>query len=517
VPTVDELLRHPASRGVTQVAGPWDARPAGSVVIVDSLGELERAREHAVALLTPHASSNAVGYQLDRALRAAGERRLAALAVYGAATTSVTALRLADRARVALLTIDSHVDMTDLAFGLARLIRADPGGVLNRSLDALAAVLAAEPKGTQAVLAAAGTAVGGPFAIRPRAEGEVAVQIVADGRAEDWVCAERDDQSALLAAHLVAAAVGRIRTLAIKAARRPAQARADALAALLTAPGPRALDRARDVGIRLDAELAVVRLEVTPPATDDLAARRAFEEELDDLVLAAADGSSSAAYGTSSWAEGASSRAERASSRAYGDSPAAYWPSRHAYDPSGAWYRTRFDDALLLVHAGEPGPLPVARVLGAIRDAFPRATVFCGVGAHLRGADGLRESAGQAATATAAARAWNRPGSALHVDEVGLPPLIVDWLGSRAAQDSARRTLAPLAELPRAETAVRTLQVYLDERGSLARSAERLHLHKNAVAYRIRRIRSQLDGIDLDDPERRLELQLACRAWLVGR
>jgi DNA-binding PucR family transcriptional regulator len=127
----------------------------------------------------------------------------------------------------------------------------------------------------------------------------------------------------------------------------------------------------------------------------------------------------------------------------------------------------------------------------------------------------LRESAGQAATAASAARAWNRSGTPVHVDEVGLPPLLVDWLGSRTAQDTARRALGPLAKLPRAETAVRTLQVYLDERGSLARSAERLHLHRNAVAYRIRRIRAQLDGVDLDDPERRLELQPACRAWLA--
>jgi DNA-binding PucR family transcriptional regulator len=81
------------------------------------------------------------------------------------------------------------------------------------------------------------------------------------------------------------------------------------------------------------------------------------------------------------------------------------------------------------------------------------------------------------------------------------------------------RLLSPFAGLDaaRAETTVRTLQVYLDERGSLARSGERLHLHKNAVGYRMKRIREQLAGVDLDDPDRRLELQLACRAWLLTR
>ena len=64
---------------------------------------------------------------------------------------------------------------------------------------------------------------------------------------------------------------------------------------------------------------------------------------------------------------------------------------------------------------------------------------------------------------------------------------------------------------------MRTLSIYLDERGSLARAAERLHLHRNAVAYRMRQIRERLAGVDLDDPDRRLELQLACRAWLLTR
>jgi hypothetical protein len=495
MPTVDELLRHPSTRGLTLVAGPWDARPAGSVAIVDAVGDLQRVREGAVALLTPSASSGTLGYQLDVALAAAGERRLAALAIYGAATTSVTAIRLADRTRVALLTIDSSVDLTDLAFGLARLIRADPGGVMNRALDAMRAVAAAEPDGTEAVLEAAIAAVGSSFALRARAMSgpptRVAVPIVSDGRPDGWVVGDRDDHAAVLTAHLVAGAVGRIRTLAVKAARRPAQARAEALAGVLTArPGAavgRAAERARDVGVPLDGELAVARIELQSEPGRDLVTRRAMDEELDDLVLAVAESAG----------------------------------------VEGEWHRTRADDALLLVHVIPPThsrppssvELPVGRVLSAARDAFPSATFYCGVGAHHHGPTGLRESAVQAATAAAAARGWGRPGTPVHVDSVGLPPLMVDWLGTPAAQASVQRVLAPLiaAGGARADTAIQTLSVYLDERGSLARAGERLHLHKNAVAYRMKRIREQLVGLDLDDPDRRLELQLACRAWLLSR
>jgi DNA-binding PucR family transcriptional regulator len=227
--------------------------------------------------------------------------------------------------------------------------------------------------------------------------------------------------------------------------------------------------------------LAVARIELAAEQDRDLLTRRAMDEELDDLVL----------------------------------------------DVAGpGWHRARVDGALLLmsVSTDDDGvddafAAVVRRVLVAARDAFPQATLFCGVGTRLHGAAGLRESATQAATAAAAARGWGRPGVPVHVDDVGLPPMVVDWLGSRAAQESMARLLSPFGELDaaRAETSIRTLQVYLDERGSLTRAGARLHLHKNAVAYRMRRIREQLGDIDLDDPDRRLELQLACRAWLLSR
>jgi hypothetical protein len=479
--SVGEMLRHPVARGLTLVAGPWDARPAESVVIIDALDNIRRARANAVALLTPSASPGTMRYQLDVALADAGERELCALALYGAPATSLTAIRLADRARVALLTIDPLVDLTDMAFGLARLIRADPGEVLTRAQAGQRAVTAAEAEGTGAVLAAAAAAVGGEFTLSARPAG-VAVPVSSDGRADGFVCTDQDDAAAVLTAHLLAGAIGRIRTLAIKTSRRPAQAQADALASLLTAPATavgRAAERARDVGVRLHEDLAVIRMELGSEPDRDLLTRRAMDEELDDLVLAAAG-------------------AER---------------------PREGWYRARSDGALLLVHAGAPGALPTRQVLAAAREAFPAATMFCGVGAHRHGPEGLRESATQAATAASAARGWGRPWAPVHIDSVGLPPMLVDWLGSRAAQLSTQRLLAPFDELDeaRADAAVRTLSTYLDEHGSLSRSAQRLHLHKNAVAYRMRRIREQLAGVDLDDPDRRLELQLACRAWLLTR
>ena len=57
--------------------------------------------------------------------------------------------------------------------------------------------------------------------------------------------------------------------------------------------------------------------------------------------------------------------------------------------------------------------------------------------------------------------------------------------------------------------------VSLDQQGSIVRTASVLHLHRNAVTYRLRRI-TDLLGVDLDDPDQRLALQLACRARLLA-
>ena len=73
--------------------------------------------------------------------------------------------------------------------------------------------------------------------------------------------------------------------------------------------------------------------------------------------------------------------------------------------------------------------------------------------------------------------------------------------------------LAPLDRMGRTKSAeaIRTLQAYLDNHGSLSRAATELHLHRNSVAYRIERIFAELD-VDPDNPDDWLLLQLACRA-----
>jgi DNA-binding PucR family transcriptional regulator len=158
-----------------------------------------------------------------------------------------------------------------------------------------------------------------------------------------------------------------------------------------------------------------------------------------------------------------------------------------------------------------------SRALDAIRDRFPGLRVRAGVGTPHEGPVGLRASAAEARVALLAARAGGRPDGVAAHDAVGVRRMLMEWYASDSARASVRSQLAPLEELgqSRGETAIRTLATYLDQQGSIIRTAEVLHLHRNAVAYRLRRITELLD-VDLDDPDQRLALQLACRARLLA-
>ncbi|CAN5256870.1 hypothetical protein BH18CHL2_BH18CHL2_11860 [soil metagenome] len=79
----------------------------------------------------------------------------------------------------------------------------------------------------------------------------------------------------------------------------------------------------------------------------------------------------------------------------------------------------------------------------------------------------------------------------------------------RDLRQFSARTLGSLAD---DEELLRTLAVYLRAQGSLNRVASELHLHRNTVRKRMRRI-TRLTGSRLDSADERLALQLA----ILGR
>lgn len=103
-------------------------------------------------------------------------------------------------------------------------------------------------------------------------------------------------------------------------------------------------------------------------------------------------------------------------------------------------------------------------------------------------------------------------GEGLLMAEDHLPELLLDTNPAIASLLTTRR-LAPLQDLtPRARERMReTALAYVCHRGNAVAMAAELHLHPQTARYRIVRLR-ELFGEDLDDPDARLELELALRA-----
>jgi len=87
------------------------------------------------------------------------------------------------------------------------------------------------------------------------------------------------------------------------------------------------------------------------------------------------------------------------------------------------------------------------------------------------------------------------------VSEIDLSGYIAEWLGALQYNDSRRGS-----------DLVHTLAQYLDHGGNYDDTADSLAIHRSTLRYRLKCIR-QITGFDLADPETRLNLHVATRAW----
>lgn len=134
-----------------------------------------------------------------------------------------------------------------------------------------------------------------------------------------------------------------------------------------------------------------------------------------------------------------------------------------------------------------------------------------GIGRPHRELDGLRKSLAEANEASLIAQAHNRERSAIeHIDQIGVQRILMGWFASEEFAQYATSVLLPLASEGSDNEMVPTLEAYLDANCSTTDAALALGVHRNTVTNRIRRVSETL-GVDLEDPETRLSLQLACR------
>ncbi|MER7414275.1 helix-turn-helix domain-containing protein [Streptomyces cacaoi] len=165
----------------------------------------------------------------------------------------------------------------------------------------------------------------------------------------------------------------------------------------------------------------------------------------------------------------------------------------------------------------EPRPEEARRLLRALRitlAALPHthgpALDIAGIGRPRRGPAGLADTLAEARDAASLARSHAFRPAVEHADELGVARLLATLQRSEVTRAFAETALAPLRD-PEHTHLLDTLRAFLESGGSAVAAAQTLGVHRNTIGARIRQIRERL-GIDLDDPSRRLALQMACRA-----
>jgi len=416
-------------------------------------------------------------YQVDLVLRHAVDAGCPLIALFGVQRLSATAARIADRGRLAVFGLDARTDLVELLLTLTNEVRIDRADALDRLIAAHAGIQRAEPSGEASVLRAASRALGTTFRPWPGGEG--------NGSTPDTVVtADRSGPVETITATLVSESLNRVRRRQQHAQRLTARTKGQLLAELLSAGMEQAAalgERSRALGVPSDGCFQIIRVE-TARRGEPVAAHQDAE-----AMLAVA----------------------------------------HRTLPADGRIAT-LDGAAVVVAAVSDGSSQVTtavlkdevgELLAAFRQVLGGRRVMAGIGGPHAGLLGIRAGAAEARGAIASLRATGTVEEIAVFDAAGLRRMLVEWLASDTARRSVDELLKPLDRQPaeRARSLVETLQTYLDEQGSLVRAGRTLHLHPNAVAYRMRKVRELLES-DLDDPDQRLALQIACRARLtLGR
>lgn len=501
MPTVDQILTGSSLTGLRRVSRGGGDREVVEIRLVERVAELDDAPSASFVVLSRSASSQIMAYRLDMALRWAAIHRVAAVAAFAAEVwqPAVTALDIAGIADIALISIPPDAELAALVHAVFAEIGGGAERALERAQQGLEAVLraedldAAEPDELCKPVSAA---LGIPVEYRRAAAGDQfgAIVPVRTGETMHGYFAAPGTGgelgiAATLVLHVAASAAERALDLARRARDVPARSRSELLAELLmsdAAINEDLLERARQLAIPISGWHVALRIEA-----DDLDATEEDEVHRFELLEAAGQAALQAAS-------------------AAGET----------------WYLTRVARAIILIRVTNSNPGPQAgirtvrsaeRALRAIADRLPALRFRAGVGTAHEGPTGLRASAAEARAALVAARAAHKPAGVAAHDAVGVRRMLMEWYSSDTVRASVRDQLAPLENLggDRADTAIRTLAAYLDEQGSIIKTAQRLHLHRNAVTNRLRTITELLE-VDLEDPDQRLALLLACRARLLG-
>jgi sugar diacid utilization regulator len=475
--------------GISHIAGPTAGSALKRVDVVD-IGALDTLETGTLAVIA--SSDRPAPYLIDIAIRQASARMLGGLIFAADVTLTETARVLADRGGVPVFTARG-AKPSELAVTIDRIVVGGASESLTRAgfaIEQTAAAASAEVEvPLEQILGIAGRALGTTLAIDEQAtvvwsdSDAVCVGEVPIGR----LVAAGDDPAVTIALPVIASILSRSMYRRMRDRHAPRQSRADLIVELVLAESSRVdgfTGQAAAVGLPLQLSHVVGWL--TPTHRGDPARRppHTVEPALELFALQLVE---------------------------------------HRDE---MWHVAFIRDDIVIVSTEEQGAGHHQRRLREIATEIKgqaRAIAgdawdyTLGLGTPQSGAAGLRQSAAEARVAAESAIAAGRAGTTEVTDVTGLRRILLDFYASPISRNLLDDVLHPLDALgpERSTTAVRTLLAYLGHRNSLAQAGRDLNLHPNAVGYRLKSIREALQ-VDLDDPDTRFAVELACRVRLLG-
>ncbi len=153
----------------------------------------------------------------------------------------------------------------------------------------------------------------------------------------------------------------------------------------------------------------------------------------------------------------------------------------------------------------------LSRAVDELSGRFPKADILLGVSRIWRGSESFRRAYEEAmrvvqlhgSIVTARVASYAR---------LGVYQLLNELIGSPALLEFYDQTIAPLIDYDKEHNRElsSTAEAFFASGMNLSKTARALHLHRNTLVYRLRRI-EEISGHSLDDPEDSFELHLALR------
>jgi purine catabolism regulator len=172
--------------------------------------------------------------------------------------------------------------------------------------------------------------------------------------------------------------------------------------------------------------------------------------------------------------------------------------------------------AIFPVSVREDSSVPFARTLNEAIKEYSRTSVRIGVGRLARRLADFPTSFREAREALFIASITGETKSVQHYNDLGVWRLLLRIEDETELERFSDYYLSPVSRHDREQQTdwLKTLETFLDLNGNLRATARALALHRNTITYQLEHI-SKLLGQDLNNPEVRLNLQVALRAVLL--